>query len=145
MLTLLDVTLETMSPLNREDRFQKWKLDLEERLCMHEAKIQDLKGTTLPTPTITQVFDFQWTCQYCQVTIGRTDSHNLDIAIYNHVLKYHDPSGINNSKSAGRNIKMSIGQTDWDVWILRFDNVVIESFKGTDSHSKAQKRMKDFL
>ena len=126
----------------KEERFWQWLAEFYDR----EEKFEKENPRTAIV-TMQEVFDSQWTCCDCQVTLCRQNARQLDYAIYGHVQKFHNPDGSNSPKSGIRNVKVSIIESSHipGAWILKLDNIVIQLFLGADGHSRAQKRMKDFL
>lgn len=126
----------------KEERFWKWMAEFYDR----EEKFE-LNHPEIQTRTQSEIFDSQWTCHICQLTISRPNAKQLDYAIYGHVQTFHDPSGMNDKKSKTRILRVSITESDHitGAWVLKLDGVVVQLFLGADGNIRAQKRMKDFL
>jgi hypothetical protein len=91
----------------KEERFWRWLAEFYDR----EEKYDKEHPRTPTIPTIEEIFDSQWTCSDCQVTVCRQNSRLLDYAIYGHIQHFHDPSGFNSPKSRVRSLKVSIGES----------------------------------
>ena len=127
----------------KEERYWRWLAEFYDR----EEKFEKEHPSAKREPTIQEVFSSEWTCCDCQLTLARQNARQLDYAIYGHVQSFHNPNGLNNQKSKIRSLKVSINESAHiqGAWVLQLDDVIIQLFMGADSHSRAQKRMKDFL
>ena len=126
----------------KEERFWRWLAEFYDR---EEKFVKENPKAAIPT--IQEIFDSQWTCNYCQLTLCGQISKQLDYAIYGHIQKFHDPSGLNTPKGRIRSVKVSIMESSTipGAWVLRLDEVVIQLFMGADGHQRALRRMKVFL